>query len=223
MAAVGVAAVGLAVYLLRTPNDEKKARKDEESKPLLKSVRSEVIGDAEADFVMVSLDERGESRTMSLEEDVSSEDDDSDEETVAPVTPRTIKLTLDKVGAAIDAETNAREFEMISPRLEAFLEDGKSPRGKSPRVVKAPMSTSGGRGRAAPARGSPGFAKRTQRAPIPKFDLDDFDDLSDSDEAMDLEEAKEIIQRQRASIRAEETAEKFAIVSPRLDKFLQEK
>ena len=200
--AAAFVAMGVAVYLLRA---------EEETREEREALKERLVEEAGAHYV---AHEQGGSHVDEPAVDERDERDEGEEEEgeeeTLPVTPRSMKLVLDKVGASVTAEEGAEDYAMISPRLEAFLEDGKSPRGKSPRVMQPKPA-----GRGPSAVRTP--TKRTKRAPIPKFDLE----LSDDEELlMDAEEAKRIIQEQRESVRAAETAEKFNVVSPRLDKFL---
>ncbi len=122
--------------------------------------------------------------------------------------PRTVRNVLEEKGEETRAEEEAVEFELISPRLEAFLT-------ASPAVKVAPIPA--GKKPSAGARGPKAAASRPPRAKVTMTALD----LDASDE-LDEEEVKKILAKGRKSMAAEEKAAPFPIVSPRLEKFLQD-
>ena len=135
---------------------------------------------------------------------------------VPPLTPRGVKLVLHDAQEAMDAEDDAEDFNMISPRLEAFLEDGA----KSPRP-KASPAVSGRGPKAAHNAKSSRFVKKKQqpRPALPSFEVDD---VLDGDEKLDANETRQVLQQQKEAMAVEEGAARYAVVSPRLEKFLAE-
>ncbi len=136
---------------------------------------------------------------------VMPEVDEKNEVPPNAISPRTVRMVLEEKKEEIVAAEQASEFQLVSPRLEAFLTAEPTKGASKP---KAPV-----------ARGPKAMSKRPARAAVPKVKLDD----DDEDEEMDAEEVKKILARGKKMNTAEEGAAPFPIVSPRLEKFLESK
>jgi hypothetical protein len=135
---------------------------------------------------------------------VEREREQEDKSPLHPVSPRSVRLVLEEKKEESLAEEEATEFQLVSPRLEAFLT--AEPKERS--AKKKPV-----------ARGPKSLSKRPARAAVPKVKLSD----TEEDEEMDAEEVKKILSRGKKINTAEEGAAPFPIVSPRLEKFLESK
>ena len=117
----------------------------------------------------------------------------------------------------------AQEFNLISPRLEKFLTEGAEEAEEKPKTsqfVKS-KSVSSSRG---PKAASQQREKRVQLS-LKAEDLENDDD--DDDFEVELREedkkvAKEVFARTSVQMKTAEDAKNFHIISPRLEKFLEE-
>jgi hypothetical protein len=135
---------------------------------------------------------------------VNVEREYEDKSPLYPVSPRSVRLVLEEKKEESLAEEEAIEFQLVSPRLEAFL----TAEPKERAAKKKPA-----------ARGPKALSKRPARATVPTVKPSDTED----DEEMDAEEVKKILSRGKKMNTAEEGAAPFPIVSPRLEKFLESK
>lgn len=180
---VGAAAAAAAAlwYLSR---EERREGQEEEEEDLRDSVKKTIVDEARSSYSHIPVEQKKKKKIQ------ENEKDEEEEDVVPALTPRSVKLVLDDVSSQMAAEDEAEDFRLISPRLEAFLEDGKSPRGaKSPRA-----SSAAGRGPKA-ATALPVATKRTARAKVPQFDLD----LGDDEDLMDEAEARAILSKNKAA------------------------